>query len=96
MARSTRAALVGLQRVGVQFCRPWEPPQLSAWEGPFFDPQRRLPQAPEVRAERSAALKRWRLRRKQKAAEQAGCCDTLASSPSSSPIFRSSFASSRK
>jgi hypothetical protein len=96
MARSARAAMTALHRAGVQFCRPWEPPPLQPWEGSFDDPHQRLPQHPEVRAERSAALKRWRLRRKQKAAEQAGCCDTLASSPSSSPIFRSSFASSRK
>jgi hypothetical protein len=79
MARSARAALVGLQRVGVQFCRPWDPPQTEAWEGPFFDPHRRLPQAPEVRAERFAILKRWRLRRKQKAAEQAATPEAAAS-----------------
>jgi hypothetical protein len=41
----------------------WKPP----WEGPFADPTRRLPQAPEVAAERAVARKRWRLRQANRA-----------------------------
>jgi hypothetical protein len=62
MARSARAALTALHRSGVVFRRPWEPPQLEPWEGPFADPMERLPQAPEVAAERRAVQRRWRER----------------------------------
>jgi hypothetical protein len=75
VARSAVAALEALRRSNVPFRRPWQTPQpLAEWEGPFLmtDPHQRLPQHPEVRAERAAALKQWRLRRKQEAAGQAG------------------------
>jgi hypothetical protein len=72
MARSARAAMAGLQRAGVKFRRSWEPPQLEPWEGPFSDPNQRLPQEPGVRAERRAAQHRWRERqRARKAAKLA-------------------------
>jgi hypothetical protein len=37
-------------------------PRLKPWEGPFADPRRRLPQAPDVAAQRRAARRRWRMR----------------------------------
>jgi hypothetical protein len=64
MARSPRAAMEGLHRAGVQFRRSWEPQQLEPWEGPFFDPNQRLPQEPGVRAERRASQQRWRERQR--------------------------------
>jgi hypothetical protein len=64
MARSARAAMTALYLAGVAFRRPWEPPPLEPWEGPFADPHQRLPQAPEVKAERAAAYKRYRERQK--------------------------------
>ena len=62
MARSARAALMALHLSGVVFQRRWKPPQLRPWEGPFADPTRRLPQAPDVAAQRRAARQRWRSR----------------------------------
>ena len=62
MARSARAALVALHLAGVVFRRRWKPPRLKPWEGPFADPTRRLPQAPDVAARRRAARRRWRPR----------------------------------
>jgi hypothetical protein len=62
MARSARAALTALHMSGVVFRRKWKPPRLEPWEGPFADPTQRLPQAPDVAAERAAARKRWRER----------------------------------
>src|SRR5262249_30712151 len=47
---------------GVVFRRHWKPPRLQPWEGPFADPTRRLPQAPDVAARRRAARRRWRAR----------------------------------
>ena len=64
MARSAGAALMALHLSGVVFRRPWQPPRLDPWEGPFTDPNQRLPQAPEVAARRRAARKRWRARQK--------------------------------
>ena len=64
MARSARAAMTALHLEGVVFRREWKkPPRLQPWEGPFADPTQRLPQAPDVAAQRRAANKRWRLRR---------------------------------
>ena len=63
MARSARAALMALHLSGVVFRRRWKPPRLKPWEGPFEDPTRRLPQAPDVAARRRAARRRWRARR---------------------------------
>jgi len=69
MARSANAAMMALYRSGVAFRRPWQPPPLEAWEGPFADPNRRLPQAPDV-AERKRAYRR-RYRERQRAARRA-------------------------
>jgi hypothetical protein len=69
MARSARAALMALHLEGVVFRRKWKPPRLKPWEGPFADPTRRLPQAPEVAADRAAARRRWRLRQANRARE---------------------------
>src|SRR5262249_39611042 len=52
MARGARAALIALHRSGVVFRRKWEPPPLQPWEGPFADPTQRVPQHPQVAAER--------------------------------------------
>jgi hypothetical protein len=60
LARSARAALMALRRSGVVFRQRWEPPRFERWEGPFADPTRRLPQAPDVAAERNAATRRRR------------------------------------
>jgi hypothetical protein len=46
---------MALHLSGVVFRRRWKPPQLKPWEGPFADPMRRLPQAPDVAARRRAA-----------------------------------------
>src|SRR5215470_4730312 len=59
LARSARAALMALHLSGVVFRRRWKPPRLQPWEGPFADPTRRLPQAPDVAARRRAARQRW-------------------------------------
>jgi hypothetical protein len=37
---------------GVVFRRKWEPAQLQPWETPFADPNKRLPQAPDLAADR--------------------------------------------
>lgn len=71
MARSARAALMALHKSGVPLQPPWEQQPLELWEGPFSDPNQKLPQAPEVKAERSAALKRWRERTRARKAAQA-------------------------
>jgi hypothetical protein len=79
MARSARAAMVGLYRAGVKFRGSWEPPPLEPWEGPFADPNQRLPQEPSVAAERRAAQQRWRQRqRARKAAKLAAERDDAA------------------
>ena len=62
MARSARAAMMALHLSGVVFRRQWKPSRLRPWEGPFADPTRRLPQAPDVAARRRAARQRWRAR----------------------------------
>jgi hypothetical protein len=71
LARSARAAMMALHLEGVIFRRKWKPPRLKPWEGPFADPTQRLPQAPEVAAERAAARNRWRLRQANRARESA-------------------------
>jgi hypothetical protein len=71
MARSRRAAITALALEGVVFRRKWKPPRLKPYEGPFADPNVRLPQAPEVLAQRRAARKRWRLRHANRARETA-------------------------
>jgi hypothetical protein len=64
MARSARAAMMALHLSGVVFRRPWKPPRLKPWEGPFGDPNERLPQAPDVAARRRAARRRSRERQR--------------------------------
>jgi hypothetical protein len=49
---------------GVVFRRPWTSPRPQPWEGLFADPNERLPQAPEVAAQRRAAQRRWRERQR--------------------------------
>jgi hypothetical protein len=70
MARSARAAMVGLHRAGVRFRRPWQPPPLEPWEGPFTDPHQRLPQEPRVAAQRREEQRRWRQRQRERKAQQ--------------------------
>ena len=67
--RSAVAALVALRRSNVPFRRGCKPQELQAWlgrlqawQGPFTDPDKRLPQAPEVAARRRTAQRRWRER----------------------------------
>ena len=48
-----------------------KPPKLKAWEGPFADPTRRLPQHPVVAAERREEKQRYRLRKKIREREAA-------------------------
>jgi hypothetical protein len=76
VARSAAAAIEALRRSNVPFRQPWQPPQpLAAWEGTFIitDPNQRLPQHPEVAAQRRAEQRRWRERqRDRKRAEIAG------------------------
>ena len=79
MARSARAAMTALHLEGVVFRREWKkPPRLQPWEGPFADPTQRLPQAPDVAAQRRAANKRWRLRQANRARETAKLDDAAA------------------
>jgi hypothetical protein len=63
MARSANAAMMALHLSGVPFLKPWQPPPLNPWEGPFADPNQRLPQEPGVAARRRAAQRAWRERR---------------------------------
>jgi hypothetical protein len=79
LARSAEAALVAL-RLHVPFRHPWTPPPLEPWEGPFTGAmicsRQRLPQAPEVAAQRRAAQRAWRERqRARKAATLAAARD---------------------
>jgi hypothetical protein len=64
LVRSARAALMALRLSGVAFRRAWKPPELRAWEGPFDDPNKRLPQAPDVAAHRREVTRRWRERQR--------------------------------
>jgi hypothetical protein len=52
LVRSAPAAMVALALSGVMFRRRFKPPRLAPWEGPFVDPTQRLPEAPDVAAER--------------------------------------------
>jgi hypothetical protein len=80
LVKSATAALEALRRSNVPFRRRWEPPPLAAWEGPFSDPHQRLPQHPEVAAQRRAAQRAWRERRKRvrEAARLAATSDDAA------------------
>jgi hypothetical protein len=72
LARSALAALTALHRSGVAFCRPWKPPLLQAWEGPFTftNLNERLPQHPQVSVERREAQRAWRERQRARKAAQ--------------------------
>ena len=67
MARTANAALLALRLSHVPFRRRWKRPRLASWEGPFADPTQRLPQHPQVKAERRAAYRRWLERRRARA-----------------------------
>jgi hypothetical protein len=73
LARSARAAMMALHLSGVPFRRPWQPPPLEPWEGPFADPHQRLPQHPEVAARRRQEQRRYRER--QRARRDAAIAD---------------------
>jgi hypothetical protein len=63
-----------LHRLGAPFRREYTPQPLKPYEGPFLDPTQRLPQYPEVAAERREAARRYRRRkeiREREAAELA-------------------------
>jgi hypothetical protein len=65
LVRTSRAALVALHRSGVPLVN-WDPPsRLELWEGPA-DLTQRLPLAPEAIAQRRAAVKRWRVRERER------------------------------
>lgn len=64
LARSARAALFALHMAGVPLGR-WRPPtRLQSWEGPFADPNQRLPMHPAILREQRAARRRWRARQR--------------------------------
>jgi hypothetical protein len=65
--REARAALMALHLSGVVFRRRWKAPRLKPWEGPFADPTRRLPRAPNV-----AARRRWLARQRAATAHHDG------------------------
>jgi hypothetical protein len=66
LVRSAGAALMALHLSGVVFRCKWRPPRFKPWEGPFADPNERLPQAPDVAARRRAARRRWRVRQRRR------------------------------
>jgi hypothetical protein len=72
LARSKEAALVALRLSNVPFRLPWTPPPLELWEGPFTGGMicsgQRLPQHPEVAAQRRAAQRAWRERQRARMA----------------------------
>jgi hypothetical protein len=86
LARSARAALMALDLSGVVFRRKWKPPRLKPHEGPFADPTQRLPQAPDVAAQRRAARRRWRGRQRAPARPHA---DSSALNISALPLMDS-------
>jgi hypothetical protein len=91
LARSAEAALVALRCLSnVPFRHPWTPPPLEPWEGPFTGAMicsgKRLPQHPEVAAQRRAAQRAWRERQRvHKAAKLAAERDDAATSPHRAP-----------
>jgi hypothetical protein len=79
LVRSAPAALEALRRSNVPFRRRWQTPQLADWMGPFIDPFRRLPQHPQIAAQRRASQRAWRERqRARKAAKLAAERDDAA------------------
>jgi hypothetical protein len=68
LARTPCACLMALHLSGVALIN-WKPPrEIERWEGPFENPYARLPQHPEVAAERAAAQQRYRERRREREA----------------------------
>ena len=82
LARTAEAALAALRRSNVPFRQPWTPPPLEPWEGPFTGAMicsgQRLPQAPEVSAQRRAAQRRWRARQRARNARPHAGMQTAA------------------
>ena len=71
LARTPAAALTALHMEGVGLGR-WRPPKrLRPWEGPFSDPNQRLPMNPQVAREQRAARRRWRARARARQREAA-------------------------
>jgi hypothetical protein len=64
--RSARAAMTALQLAGVRFRVPWQAPEMEAWKGPFEDPTKPHPQAPDVAARHNETNRRWRARVKER------------------------------
>jgi hypothetical protein len=90
MARSARAAMMALHLSGVVFRRKWKPPRLKPWEGPFADPNERLPQAPGVAARRRAARRLSRERQRAcNAANLAAALDDAAGKRNAMPRAKS-------
>ena len=92
LARSAEAALVALGLSNIPFRHPWTPPPLEPWVGPFDGAMicsgKRLPQAPEVAAQRRAAQRAWRERQRQRvrdAAQRAAAAPTASSRASVHP-----------
>jgi hypothetical protein len=67
MARTAVAALAALKRERVPFRKPWTPPEIEDWAGPFSDISRKLPAHPAVSEERREEKRRYRLRRAMRA-----------------------------
>jgi hypothetical protein len=82
LARSAEAALVALRLSNVPFRHPWTPPPLQRWQGPFTGEMicsgQRLPQAPEVAAQRRAAQRAWRERQRQRVRDAASARKTAS------------------
>jgi hypothetical protein len=83
LARSARAALTALHRSGVVFRHPWRPLQLPPWQGPFPDPNKKMPWAPGVlaqwRREKREQRQRYQARiAAQRAAASAASAGTTA------------------
>jgi hypothetical protein len=79
--RSANAAMWALADSGVEFreivhkdgtIERWQRPHLADWEVPRRDPDEPRPNAPEVLAQRRAAVQRWRERKRERAVASHG------------------------
>jgi hypothetical protein len=52
--------MLALCKEGVVFRKLWPTPPLAVWEGPFTGAEKQLPQSPEVKTQRRAAVQRYR------------------------------------
>jgi hypothetical protein len=77
--RSANSAMWALADSGVKFreianedgaMERWQQPELADWESPRSDPTEPRPNAPEVLAQRRAAVQRWRERQRNNAPRQ--------------------------